>query len=243
MKKVFVLWLVLLFFAYDANTGCTLSGGDIVLPNISSLKIQSISTFVAGNPVTVILYSSSLNPGTYVLHYRLDGANVFTGDTAVVNMYNDSGSFSTPVLANPGNTTLTLTEITTSSGGNAWVSDSATFSDSIGLMTANTNTSAGAFRAIHVTATLTGTLLSIRGICWKPLDTVSLNIDNYTNAAGTFTINTAGDAIYSIPKKRDSAAYGVITVLQTSPLLKGTFSFTNKDSSKVSAGTFSCAAP
>jgi hypothetical protein len=241
MKITGAFWFLLLFTLLLNNTGCTFAGGDIVLPDISSLNIQRVSTFVAGDPVTVTLYSSSLNPGTYMVRYKLSGANVLASDSATVLMYNDSGSFTTPALPNPGNTTLTLTEITTSSGGNAWISNTVTFSDSLGLMTANV--SSGTFRAIHVVAALSGTSMTLYGIQWKPLDTMLLTIDNFAMAPGTYDLNTDGYGLYSVPGKRDSSQHGVVTVTTAAPFLTGTFSFTNKDSTKVVAGVFSCVAP
>ena len=249
MRKVSLLCVVILCI-YVVNIGCTLTGGNIILPDVASLSIKSVSTFVPGDSATVVLYSSSLTSGPYLLHYNLTGANVVTGDTAIVILSDSIATFSTHMLANPGNTTLTLTMLTNTSGGYATLSknNTKTFTDSIGLMTATYNDT-GAYSAIHVTATLTGSSLTIQGTYWKPLDIITLNISNYTHSTGSVYFNKSdltnanGSAIYNIPGKVDSSQHGVITITSTTPLITGTFSFTNKDSSKISNGTFSCVAP
>lgn len=250
MRKALLLCLITLSFACVTNTGCTLTGGNIILPDVASLTIRSVSTFVPGDSATVTLYSYTLTPGPYLLHYNLSGANVSNGDTAIVYLNDSIATFSTHLLANPGNTTLTLTMITNSSGGYATLSkhNTMTFSDSIGLMTATFNDT-GAYKAMHVTATLTGTLLTIQGTYWKPLTTVTLNVDNYAHTTGPVYFNAHditnanGNALYTTPTKTDSSQHGVITITNTTPLITGTFSFTNKDSSTISSGTFSCVAP
>lgn len=248
MGRGFLLCLATLSIVYIP--GCTLTGGNIILPDIASLSIKSISTFVPGDSATVTLYSSTLTPGPYLLHYNLSGANVSNGDTAIVYLNDSIATFSTHMLANPGNTTLTLTMITNSSGGYATLSknNTKTFTDSIGLMTATFNDT-GAYKAMHVTASLAGNVLTIQGTYWKPLTTITLNIANYTHATGTIYFNAGditnadGNALYTTPAKTDSSQHGIITITNAAPLLSGTFSFTNKDSSTISSGTFSCAAP
>ncbi len=244
MRKVLILYIGVLFFVYMANTGCTLTGGDIILPDISSLSITSVSTFIPGDSATVMMYSSSLTPGPYLVHYKLTGANVSSGLTAVVYINNDTGSFTTSVLDSPGNTTLTITEITTPSNGNANITknNSKTFTDSIGLMTAKINDT-GAYRAMHVTATLTGPTLTIKGVLWSPLKTITISVFSYIPNTGPDNYNIYGNATYSTPGKTDTSAYGVISISNNSTVISGMFSFTNKDSTKVTSGTFSCAAP
>jgi len=243
MRKVLMLWVAIVLITGAVNTGCTLAGGDIVLPNIANLSIQSISTFVPGDLVQVSLFSNTLLPGSYEVQYNISGANVFTSQTTVVNLVNDSGSFSTPILANAGITTLTITEITNSSGGAASTNIVKSFSDSDGLMTSAISLPGPGFTAQDVKATLTGSSLTIKGTYWSPLQTITLNIDNYTPGTGSYTLNAGGNAIYDIPGTTDNSAYGVVTITATSPLLTGTFSFTCKDSTRLSSGTFSCAAP
>ena len=244
MRKILVLYIWILFFVCIANTGCTLTGGDIILPDISNLSITSVSTFIPGDSATVMMYSSSLTPGPYLVHYKLTGANVLSGLTAVVYINNDTGSFMTAVLDSPGNTTLTITEITTPSNGNAAISknNTKTFTDSIGLMTAKINDT-GSYRAMHVTATLIGTTLTIKGVFWNPLKTITISALSYTPGTGPDNYNIYGNATYSIPGKVDTSQYGVISISNNSTIISGTFSFTNKDSTKVTSGTFSCAAP
>ena len=243
MKKVWVFWMAIAVLAFAAGSSCTLSGGSIILPDISNLTIQSLSTFVPGDSVLVKLHSISLTPGTYEIHYSLSGANVAPGQLVEVSMLNDSGSFYTPPMANAGITTLTITEVTSPSGGNASTNIVKTFSDSTGLMASAISVAGSGFSAQDVKATLTGTLLTIKGTLWKPLETVTLNINNYAHATGSFALNTGGNAIYSIPTKIDSSVYGVVNITATAPLLTGTFSFTCKDSTRLSSGTFSCVAP
>ena len=250
MKRVPVMCLVGLFFLYTANISCTFSGGDIILPDISNLSIKSVSTFVPGDSVTVTLYSSSLLAGSYIVYYSLSGANVIAKDTAIFNLNDSIATFTTPALTNPGNTTLFISEITSSSGGNATVmkNNTITFSDSIGLMTAKINDT-GSYRVTHVTATLAGTLLTIKGINWNSMATITLNVENYTGSTGTINFNAGnttsdnGNALYSTKTKTDSSQHGIIIITNTAPLITGTFSYTNKDSSTISSGTFSCPAP
>jgi len=243
MKKAGTFLVAMILMVAIANTGCTLSGGDIVLPNVANLSIQSLSTFVPGDSVLVTLYSTTLIPGAYEIHYSLGGANVANGQTAEVNLLNDTCSFYTIVMANAGISSLTITEITNSSGGNASTDVYKTFSDSTGQMASAISVAGSGFSAQDVNATLTGTLLTIKGTYWKPLETITLNIDNYTHSTGSYTLNAGGTAIYTIPGATDSSVDGVVNITATSPLLTGTFSFTCKDSTRLSSGTFSCVAP
>ena len=174
--------------------------------------------------------------------------------TLVLNGGN--GTFSTPTLTGvSAATTITINSITNSAGGSATptTGNTTTFSDSSGLMTATITGTSGpsSFRGIHVNALLAGPNLQIVGVVWSPLTQISLHVLDYLGSALTtpFDItnpSTNGGATYQVSSSssliNDVGQTGTITITNTSPLLTGTFTFTNQDASVVT-GSFSCKAP
>jgi uncharacterized membrane protein YjjB (DUF3815 family) len=87
---------------------------------------------------------------------------------------------------------------------------------------------------------------------WTPwLTTITLYYDSYTGVGNTsFNSNDAtsfnGSAAYGVAGNglaiADLSEHGTITVTSASPLLTGTFTYKNQDSSVVN-GSFSCPAP
>ena len=269
MKKSLLLCLLALSVTCTTNTGCIKSpdggGTNISLPDLSSFSVAA-STFVQGASAIISIASSSLGSGTFTVNYSLSGANNLVNQVATLIMNGGNGTFSTPALNNVNaGTTITINSISNSAGGSANPTGNnvQTFSDSSGLMTATmTGTGGGptTFRGTHVTASLAGSLLSIDGVVWTPwLTTITLYIDNYTNTIGTTQFNSNdlsptsitstfnGSASYGVAGNglaiSDLSQHGKITITSTAPLITGTFSYTNSDSSVINSGSFSCPAP
>ena len=239
-----------MFAVMAAFSGCTNGGGgDIVLPDIASFAVTAAPLFAPGGTDSITITSSTLTAGGYEVCYNLTGANASAHDTAIFAMNNGVGTFATPVLHSPGVTTITITTIINGSTGYSSVTkkNTATFSDSTGSMACTLKGSL--YKVADVHATLTGSVLTIKGTQWSPLTDVYFSISNYAAATGTtaFNITNAtgsnGSAAYVTGTDTVRSQYGTVTITGTSPLITGTFSFTGRDSSKVSAGTFSCPAP
>ena len=269
MKKSILLCVAALSFAITTNTGCTPGGGSttpISLPNLSNFSVAA-SSFVKGAAAIISIASSSLGSGTFTVNYSLSGANNLVNQVATLIMDAGNGTFSTPVLngvSSTMGTTITINSIQNSAGGSANPTGNnvQTFSDSSGLMTATmTGVSGGptTFRGIHVDASLAGSLLSIDGVMWTPwLTTVTLYVDNYMHATGPVQFNANdlsttsitstfnGSASYGVAGNglaiSDLSQHGIVTINTVSPLITGTFTYTNQDSSVIS-GSFSCPAP
>ena len=268
MKKSLILCLASLLLAFStANMGCIKgTGTNISLPDLSNFSIQSIGTFVKGASTLVSLASSTLGNGTFSVNFSLTGANTLLNQIASLTVNGNTATFSTPVLNGSGATTITINSISNSAGSTTVSSNnSMVFYDSTGLMTATTAGIGGgptSFRATHVTASLAGTLLSIDGVMWTPwLTTCTLYLDYYSGATGAVYFNVLdnsafprdtwstynGSTAYGVAGNgiaiSDLSQHGVVTITSTAPLITGTFSFTNTDSSTVSSGSFSCPAP
>ncbi len=269
MKKSLILCFVALFFAFSTNTGCIKSPGgtNISLPDLSNFSIQAVGTFVKGASTLISLASSTLGSGTFNVNFSITGANNLSNQVATLTMNGSAGTFSTPVLNGSGESTIIINSISNSAGGSANVTsnNSMVFYDSTGLMTATVAGTGGgptSFRGTHVTASLAGTLLSIDGVMWTPwLTTITLYLDYYSGATGPVYFNSSdlsafprdtyssfnGSTAYGVAGNglaiSDLSAHGVVNITATTPLITGTFSFTNSDSSTVSSGNFSCPAP
>ena len=237
--------------AADAN-GLGVALKDI--PNLTNFAVQATTAFVAGAAGLINIFSSTLADGTYTVNYNLTGKNTFTGTSTLI-MSGGTGTFSTPVLTSGGPTTATVTSVTSSNGNSstppATQNNVSTMFDSSGYMTANYTLSTGAvtqFATNQVTATLTGTLLSIQGVMWTPiLTTINIVDFSYSGAAGVVTVNgTAGSLSYGESGNgiavSEIATSGSYTITTTTPLLTGNFKVTNHDNSTV-IGSFSCPAP
>ncbi len=267
MRKLISVTAIALVMTFSLNTGCTPGGGGggtpIVLPNIAGFAIQSVSAFVAGASAMVSIAVPSLAAGVYTLHFDITGDDNFSNQSATINVSGSTVNFQTPSLPNPGSVSIHITSITNSSGGSATITsnNTKTFSDSTGLMT-GTYTVAGSvtnLRATHVVATNTGGMLSIHCVIWTPnLTTVTLYDDIYAGATGSVSFNSNdlsasgptstfnGGASFGIAGSgitvSDLSEHGTITLNTIAPLMTGTFTFTNQDSSVV-AGSFSCPHP
>ena len=253
MKKILKTTLAAFIFL-TVPVACSTSSNSplAVLPNIANFTIQAVSSFVAGASTVISIASSTLGNGIFTVNYSLSGANNLSNLTATMTVNGSSATFSTPVLPTSGETTITINSISNSSGGSSAFTSQPTysFSDSIGLMTATVN--GVAYRATHVIASSAGGLITIAGTKWNPLTGITLHVYNYVNAPITanFNANDAsnanGDAAYNLAAPTggiaDLSQHGTIAITQVSPLVVGTFTFTNQDSSVVT-GSFSCPHP
>jgi hypothetical protein len=263
MKKIFAVLSVatLLATTTATQTGCIKNSSSSVpvinIPDISNFSIKSVSSFVAGASSMVSVASSTLASGTYSIHFNLSGANNLIGQVATMVFAAGSGTFSTPSLATAGNTNITITSITNSSGGTETFSMPVTkqFSDSTGLMTCKIN--GVNYRATHVDAHWLGAgdILSVHGVLWDPLTTITVYWDGYNGTTGSRyfnendfnsaspTSNFNGSAAYSAPGIAGLSANGNITVSTISTTnITGTFQFTcdGSDSVRITNGAFSC---
>jgi hypothetical protein len=256
MRRV-IIFCALALLWITVETGCTKndSGSGNALPDVSNFSISTATSVSAGAAAAVSVSAPSLGTGVFTIHFNLSAPNAATDQTATLTMSGATGIFQTPVLASVGSTTLTATSITNSVGNTASITGNNTIvitttapHDSTGLMNATINSLP--FRATDVTATLSGSSLTISGTVWTPgLSQIVLYNNRYSHNTGTIYFNTAdtttsrGSAHYSATGGvAQVAAYGSITITNTSPLLTGSFSFTNPDSSRVN-GTFSTPAP
>ncbi len=225
------------------------------LPNLSNFLIRESTAFVAGAQAVVQVFSTSMNNGTYTVNYNITGNNTISGSAPLV-MYKGSGSFSTSIIPSPGPSTITITSITDSAGSSTPSANNvSSMFDSTGVMgatyTSGTKDTTWQFNTNQVTAQLAGTLLTIHGVMWTPnLTTITLIDNNYTGTAGTISWTMpaapAGGADYGVAGSgiaiADISAHGSYTITSTSPVLTGTFKYTNEDSSTV-IGTFTAPKP
>ena len=254
MKQALKISLAVLMLAVALPIGCvkTPDGSNSGMPDISNFAIEAASTWTAGAASLISISSSTLGAGTFIVHFNLTGANNLSGLTTTLDMSGGTGTFQTPVLTISGETNVIITSISNSSGAssNLTSNNSYTFADSTGIMTATVN-GVASFRSTHVTALLpggAGATLAISGVKWNPLTTINLYIANFPNTPMTMTFTSfsdfAGSTHYSAPAPVNSqfGAHGHVTVTTVSPLLTGSFTFTNEDSSVV-IGNFSCPHP
>ncbi len=126
-------------------TGQTAIINVVAPPSVSDFHISASTTYqTIGDGIVVT--SSSLASGTYTVIYNLTGANTATGNTATLIFNAGTGTFNTSALANKGNTTITVTGISSSVCSNVAVTgtNTATFLVAIAFTASNTfNTPAG----------------------------------------------------------------------------------------------------
>ena len=126
-------------------TGQTAIINVVAPPSVSDFHISASTTYqTIGDGIVVT--SSSLALGTYTVIYNLTGANTATGNTATLIFNAGTGTFNTSALANKGNTTITVTGISSSVCSNVAVTgtNTATFLVAIAFTASNTfNTPAG----------------------------------------------------------------------------------------------------
>ena len=261
MKKVF-LTLCVAAAALFVPTGCSKSnlGADANplgvafkdIPDLSNFAVQATTAFVAGAQTLIHIFSTTLADGQYTVNFNLSGNNTFSG-SATLTMNGGTGTFTTPVMGSAGPTTATVTSVVNSAGHSSTppstMNNVTSMFDSSGYMGANYTLANGTvtqFVTNQVTATVTGTLLSIHGVMWEPiLTTITITDFNYSGAPGVVNVNgTAGSLSYGEAGNgiaiSEIASSGSYTITTTTPLLTGRFSVTNPDNSKV-VGTFSCA--
>ena len=267
MKKQLKFIIALLVVVFSGTSGCVKSpSGNSVsdLLNVSNFLVQASATFVQGAATTIGVTAPSLADGTYTVHFNLTGYNVISNLSATLAISGGAGSFKTPIIPNDGPTSVQVTSITSSSGTAAAITSGNTSSlfDSSGTMNATytpTTGSATSFHATDVTAVLAGTNLQIVGIVWQPdLKTITLRDLVFTSTPATVAFSSSdltpgsptydgnGNAVYQVSGSsgliNDASDHGSITITATSPLLTGSFTYTNMDGSVV-AGTFSCPHP
>ncbi len=268
MKKHFKFIIVLLVVIFSGTSGCVKTpGGNSItdLIDVSNFLLKASVAFVKGAAATIGVSAPSLAAGTYTVHFNLTGYNAANELTATLAVSGGSGSFQTPVLANAGPTSVQVTSITSASGTSATISsgNSSSMFDSTGTMNATYTPASGtaiAFHATDVTASISGGALYINGVQWPQPNLVNINLTDYlyTGATGTVMFNSNdltnpsptstfnGNAAYGLSGSTgvisDLSAHGSITVATLTPVISGSFTYTNDDSSVV-AGTFSCVHP
>lgn len=262
MKKILAILSIATLFATTTatQTGCiknSTSNPIVNIPDISNFTIQSVSSFVAGAASMVSVASSTLASGTYTIHFNLTGANNLMSQVATMVFSAGQGTFSTPTLPTAGNTNITITSISNSSGGTETFSMPVTkqFSDSTGLITCKIN--GVDYRATHANATWLGAggILSVHATLWDPLTTITVYWDGYNGTtgsryfnrnnliSGTPTSTFNGSAAYGAPGIARLSANGNIAVSTISTAkITGTFQFTcdGSDSIRITNGAFSC---
>lgn len=259
MKKQLLYLIPAFLFILLVATGCNKSDSGTNTnsnPDISSFSFSGSASATAGQPASIAITSTSLGTGIFTIHFGLSGANAGSGLTATLDVMTGTGTFGTPVLTNAGTTTLTMTSISNAAGystpitGNNTVAiTTSTAHDSTGLMTATVG--GAGFRATDISTSLAGgTLLTVTGTAWEPqLNAIVLYFKKYASAPTTVNFSIAdttysnGSASYILSGGATvNAAHGRLTITTTSPLLAGTFSFTNTDSTKIS-GSFTAPRP
>lgn len=106
----------------DRNGGSGAKGYVVITWTCTGVDVSnfnfSVTSVCAGNASVVTVTSSTLANGTYTVYYNLSNPNAASGLTATLNFSSGSGTFTTPVLATSGNTTLTITGVNCASPNN-----------------------------------------------------------------------------------------------------------------------------
>ena len=269
MKKHFKFIVALLIVVFSGTSGCVKTpGGNSItdLIDVSNFLLKASVAFVKGAAATIGVSAPSLAAGTYTVHFNLTGYNAANGLTATLAVSGGSGSFQTPVLANAGPTSVQVTSITSASGTSATISsgNSSSMFDSTGTMNATYTPASGSPTTIHatdVTAQISGGALYIYGVQWPPTNLINISLTDYlydgttrsvsfdfsdSSPEGSPTSTFNGGASYGVSGSSgvisDLSQTGTITLTAISPLITGSFTYTNQDGSVV-AGTFSCVHP
>jgi len=265
-----VIGLCIAFTANTGCTTSGSGGGNVLslLPNIANFALQTIASFVPGNGAGVTFSAPSLGAGTFTVNFNLTSsttpADNLSNQSATFTMSAGAttGTFTTPAIPQGGNVSITINSISNSSGSsNVTSNNTKTFSDSTGLMTGTYTPAGGSaqqLRATHVIATITLNQLVINGTIWTPnLTGITLTDYIFAGTTGTVSFNANdlssdanstfnGTAAYNVAGSSggiaDLSQHGTITLTTLSPLITGTFTYTNTDSSVV-AGSFSCPHP
>lgn len=247
MKRTFAVLAITLSVIYLSTSGCV-KGGDPtdpgntiagIVPNIASFEIAAAATFIKGAATLINIASTTLVDDNYMVNYSLSGSNTYTGTTSM-HFSGGQGNFNTQVLANGGNTNITINSITSSSGNttNLTSHNTSSFFDSTGAMHLNQQIG-DPFYATDITAGLNGNILDIHGVMWEPdLRTVTVHVNNF-NAASvpmTYTITDLFGGFISLNSSSlKNAAHCSVTIqsIQNS-VIQGTYSGTWEDSSTFS---------
>jgi hypothetical protein len=89
----------------------------VYLLSSTSIATPQCSTYAA--TVTISGSTTGLPIGTYTATYNVTGANTSSGNTAIINVTTaGTGSFTTVILPNSGNTTITITNLATATCSN-----------------------------------------------------------------------------------------------------------------------------
>ncbi len=241
-----------------SNIGSTISPLNTLplseLPNVTNFLLKESTAFVAGAQALVHVFSTSLGNGTFNVNYNISGNNSLSG-TATMIMNGGTGTFSTAIIPTAGPSTVTVTSISNAAGSSTPSNNNtSTMFDSTGIMgatyTSGTKDTTWQFNTYQVTTQLAGSLMTVNAVMWTPnLTTISLTDFHYPVTVGVHTFSaTSGTfgASYGVSGSgiaiADLASYGTFTITSISPLLAGSFKYTNQDSSTV-VGTFSCPKP
>lgn len=151
------------------SSGGTGAAGRVVIYwfNPSNFNTAVAAQVCEGASATVNVTSTTLASGNYTVTYDLSGANTASGNTATMAFSGSSGSFSTAVLPNAGNTTVTITSITIT----GWNCSAVISTGNTATITVNTR------------PTVAATPSSQNACSGSPITTIS--ITNPNNIAGT----------------------------------------------------------
>lgn len=205
------------------SSGCgnNLSSGNTatfnVIPNldVSNLTVSATSICV-GSSSLVTVNSTTLSSGTFVITYNLSGVNIVNGDTAVLIMNNNTGTFNTSILNNAGNTAITITFIKNSSGCSNVISsgNTATFNVYSNPDVSNFNTSAsspcvgsGSIVTINSTSLGNGNFIinyNLTGANTLSAGTATLSMVNNTGTFITSVLPNFGSTTITITSIQNS---------------------------------------
>ncbi len=224
-------------------TGCVKIDNEpaTTFPSTFTLMLPYASGFYAGLPTHVQMGWAAGTTGTYTVTYSLSGANTAAGLTTTVNLINGSGRFVTAPLANNGDTRITVTNISNSTG--SAVVSNGNFADAhVGAVTFTRN--GYNYYSDVASGSLLGSDLTIVASRNDSGQTAHIYINGYSvtptsypwtySVAGTGVTYSAGSIIYG--------SHGVTTVTSTTGYLSGTFTCKFEDSSSVS-GQFTVPTP
>lgn len=256
MKVLFRYSLLATIVTFVAM-GCSKTTKPNDEPDVSNFSMSAITALVPGQTADVKIISTTLADGNYTAEYSLLGSNQGVGLTSPLTMHNKNGVFTTGVLTYSGMTSLTLTSLKNSQGKITYLKR-----DNVVIFTSATHDSTGymrglvdgnlAFKATDVTCGLDVRQLTINATEWDPqISGITLKLDNFYWQPGTFyfwALDTAtlvnGSARYIAPGSAETktASWGFLKIVDTYPLMTGTFQFTNPDSVKI-YGSFTVKSP
>ena len=198
---------------FDNNHGPYTSGsgadGEVIINYTCpfySLTSTSATSPCIGNAATVTL-NGTLPIGTYVVTYSLSGSNTATNFTANMTVTTaGTGTFTTSVLVNSGNTTVTVTNL---SSGSCSICSSIISTNNTANLTVNPNsvggTTAASSPTICYNSTTSITLSGYTGtIQWQQSPDGSSGWSNVTGGSG------ATSATYTTPGLTTTTYYRAV---------------------------------